>query len=101
MTSSVRPPETFIVVLQFLNSSWWNICLDREPYTLAWLVKKASLTSPYHRNMIRNFNWMDKSLQDTSTDPRCSKVDRGIINVGNPIFHALEKGLKSKIRRVS
>ena len=44
-------------------------------------------------------NFMD--LQDTSTDPWCSKVARGIINIGNPIFHALEKGLKSKIRRVS
>ncbi|KAF3944591.1 hypothetical protein CMV_028953 [Castanea mollissima] len=38
-------------------------------------------------------------LQETSTDPWCSKVARGIINIGNPIFHALEKGLKSKIRR--
>ena len=34
-----------------------------EPYTIAWLVKKAGLTSPYHRNMIGNFNWLDKSLQ--------------------------------------
>lgn len=34
-----------------------------EPYTVAWLVKKAGLTSLYHWNMIRNFNWSDKSLQ--------------------------------------
>jgi hypothetical protein len=34
-----------------------------EPYTTAWLVKKAGLTSLCHRNMIRNFNWSDKSLQ--------------------------------------
>ena len=100
--------------------------MDREPYTLAWLVKKAGLTSPYHRNMIRKSNWLDKSLhvrykensigfygnkgidkenfmdlQDTSTGPWCSKVARGVINIQNPIFHALEKGLKSKIRKVS
>ena len=116
----------FEVVVQFLNSSWWNICLDREPYTLAWLVKRVVLTSSYHWNMIRNLtgwikayrwdirknllvfygnkdtnkeNFMD--LYDTSTDPWCSKVASGIINIRNPIFHALEKGLKSKIRRVS
>lgn len=34
-----------------------------EPYTVAWLVKKAGLTSLYHRNMIRNFDWLDQSLQ--------------------------------------
>ncbi|KAK7817938.1 hypothetical protein CFP56_042035 [Quercus suber] len=39
-------------------------------------------------------NFMD--LQDTSTDPWCRKVAKGIIYIGNPIFHALEKGLKSK-----
>lgn len=34
-----------------------------ESYTVAWLVKKAGLTSMYHRNMIRNFDWLDQSLQ--------------------------------------
>lgn len=34
-----------------------------EPYTIAWLVKKAGLTSLNHRNMIRNFDWLDPSLQ--------------------------------------
>ncbi|KAG2721433.1 hypothetical protein I3760_02G082600 [Carya illinoinensis] len=72
-----------------------------EPYTVAWLVKKAALASPYHCNMLRNFNWLDKSLQDAFTDSWCSRISRSIINIGNPIFHALEKGLKSKIRIVS
>ena len=40
-------------------------------------------------------------LQDAFTDSWCSRVGRSIINIGDPIFHALEKGLKSKIRRVS
>ncbi|KAG6726443.1 hypothetical protein I3843_02G068800 [Carya illinoinensis] len=72
-----------------------------EPYTVAWLVKKTGLASPYHCNMLRNFNWLDKSLQDAFTDSWCSRISRSIINIGNPIFHALEKGLKSKIRIVS
>lgn len=40
-------------------------------------------------------------LQDTSTDSWCSRITRSIIHLGDPVFHALEKGLKSKIRRVS
>uniref|UniRef100_A0A5B7B9C4 Putative E3 ubiquitin-protein ligase LIN-1 isoform X2 n=1 Tax=Davidia involucrata TaxID=16924 RepID=A0A5B7B9C4_DAVIN len=72
-----------------------------EPYTVAWLVKKAGLTSLHHRNMIRNFDWLDESLQDDGTDTWCSKIARRIIKIGNPVFHALEKGLKSKTKRVS
>jgi hypothetical protein len=34
-----------------------------ESYTAAWLLRKTGLTSPYHQNMIRNFNWLDQSLQ--------------------------------------
>lgn len=34
-----------------------------EPYTVAWLLKKAGLNSLYHRNMIRNVDWLDQSLQ--------------------------------------
>lgn len=34
-----------------------------EPYTIAWLMKKAGLTSPHHRNMIKDFDWEDQSLQ--------------------------------------
>ncbi|KAL5701287.1 hypothetical protein ACHQM5_026638 [Ranunculus cassubicifolius] len=72
-----------------------------EPYTAAWLVKRIGLTSMYERNMIRNFDWSDESLQDGSIDAWSSKVARGVITVGNPVFHALEKGLQSKTRSVS
>ncbi|KAJ7955118.1 RING-type E3 ubiquitin transferase [Quillaja saponaria] len=72
-----------------------------EPYTVAWLLRKAGLTSPYHRSMIRNFNWLDQRLQGTSTDMWCSKLAQSILSIGNYVFHALEKGLKSKIKRVS
>lgn len=34
-----------------------------EPYTVAWLLKKTGLTTQHHRNMIRNFNWLDQTLQ--------------------------------------
>lgn len=40
-------------------------------------------------------------LQDAFTDSWCSRMNRNIINTGNPLFYALEKGLKSKIRKVS
>lgn len=72
-----------------------------ESYTAAWLLRKTGLTSPYHQNMIRNFNWLDQSLQDTSIDVWCSKISKCIISVGDSIFHTLERGLRSKIKRVS
>ncbi|XP_057958837.1 putative E3 ubiquitin-protein ligase LIN-2 isoform X2 [Malania oleifera] len=72
-----------------------------EPYTVAWLVKKAGLSSKYCRSMIRNFDWLDQSLQDASIEKWCSKIARSIIKIGNPVFHALEKGLRSKIKMVS
>ncbi|XP_028751660.1 putative E3 ubiquitin-protein ligase LIN-1 isoform X2 [Neltuma alba] len=75
----------------------WN----GESYTAAWLLKKTGLTSPYPQNMIRNFNRLDQSLQDTSTNLWCSKIAKYIISIGDSIFHALEKGLKSKIKRLS
>ncbi|KAK7329451.1 hypothetical protein VNO77_23620 [Canavalia gladiata] len=72
-----------------------------EPYAVAWLLRKAGLTSPYHRNMIRNFNWLDQSLQDTSTDLWCSKIARSIISVGDSVFHTLGRGLRSNMKMVS
>lgn len=40
-------------------------------------------------------------FQDAGIDTWSSKIARRIIKLGNPIFHALEKGLKSKIKGVS
>ncbi|XWS39021.1 hypothetical protein CRYUN_Cryun18bG0014400 [Craigia yunnanensis] len=72
-----------------------------ESYTVAWLVKKAGLASLYHRNMIRNFDWLDQSLQDAGIDSWCSKIARNISEFGKPAFIALQKGLKSQIKRVA
>ncbi|KAL1320911.1 putative E3 ubiquitin-protein ligase LIN-1 isoform X2 [Arachis ipaensis] len=72
-----------------------------EPYTAAWLLRKTGLNSPYHHNMIRNFNWLDQSLQDTGTDLWCSKIAKSMLSVGDSIFHALESGLRSKMKMVS
>ncbi|KAM0984913.1 hypothetical protein ACFX13_012464 [Malus domestica] len=72
-----------------------------EPYTMGWLVKKACLTSSYQRNMIKNICWSDDCLEDAGTDSWCIKIARSIINIGNPVFHSLAKGLKSTIRSVS
>nr|GMD29913.1 putative E3 ubiquitin-protein ligase LIN-1 isoform X1 [Ipomoea batatas] len=72
-----------------------------EPYTIPWLVKKAGLTSMYHRNMIKNFDFSDESLQDAGIDAWCGKLARCILKFGVPVFHALEKGLKSKSKSIS
>lgn len=42
-----------------------------------------------------------KIFQDAGIDNWSGKIARRIIKLGNPIFHALEKGLKSKTKRVS
>jgi len=42
-----------------------------EPYTTAWLLRKTGLTSPYHQNMIRNFNWLDPTLQVSFLNALC------------------------------
>ncbi|GFY85092.1 transducin/WD40 repeat-like superfamily protein [Actinidia rufa] len=72
-----------------------------EPYTVAWLLKKTGLTTQNHRNMIRSFDWMDQSLQEPGTDTWCSKIASSVTKLGKPVFHALMKGLKSKIKNVS
>ncbi|XP_024194491.1 putative E3 ubiquitin-protein ligase LIN-1 isoform X1 [Rosa chinensis] len=72
-----------------------------EPYTVAWLVKKAGVTSSYRRNMIKTIHWLDDCLEDSGTDSWCSKISRSIINIGNPVFDSLVKGLKSTRRKVS
>ncbi|XAR57073.1 [Myosin heavy-chain] kinase [Bertholletia excelsa] len=72
-----------------------------EPCIGAWLLKKTGLTSQHHRNMIRNLNWADQSLQDSGADVWSSKTARIITKIGKPLFHALVKGLKSNIKKVS
>ncbi|XP_038703002.1 putative E3 ubiquitin-protein ligase LIN-1 [Tripterygium wilfordii] len=72
-----------------------------EPYTVAWLVKKTGLTSPYHRNMIKNYEWSEESLEDAGIDSWSSKIAKSIIEIGSPVFRALEKGLKSETKNVS
>ncbi|TYK16185.1 putative E3 ubiquitin-protein ligase LIN-1 [Cucumis melo var. makuwa] len=71
-----------------------------EPYTVAWLLKKVGLSSD-HQNMIKSFDWLDQSLQDAGMDSWCSLMARNIICIGEPVFRALEKGLKSDIKKVS
>ncbi|KAJ9154514.1 hypothetical protein P3X46_027837 [Hevea brasiliensis] len=94
--STLQQISTFILANIGGTYSWTG-----EPYTVALLVKKAGVTSLYHRNMIRNFNWSDLSLQDAGMDSWCSKIAKGIISIGKPVFHALEKGIRSKIKWVS
>uniref|UniRef100_A0A2P2NXX6 Uncharacterized protein n=1 Tax=Rhizophora mucronata TaxID=61149 RepID=A0A2P2NXX6_RHIMU len=72
-----------------------------EPYTVAWLVKKAGLSSLHHCNMIKNFDWLDDSLQDAGIDSWSGKVAKGFLSSGKPIFRALNKGLNSKIKKIS
>ena len=41
------------------------------------------------------------NMQDTSTDLWCSKIAKCVLSVGDSIFHALESGLRSKMKMVS
>lgn len=34
-----------------------------EPYTIACLVKKAGLNSMLHKNIVKNIDWSDDTLQ--------------------------------------
>ncbi|KAL0414749.1 UNVERIFIED_CONTAM: putative E3 ubiquitin-protein ligase LIN [Sesamum radiatum] len=72
-----------------------------ESYTTAWLVKKTGLTLAYHGNLIKNYDFLDQSLQDTGIDSWCSKIAQRIFHLGTSVFHALDKGLNSKLKRVS
>ncbi|XP_027115995.1 putative E3 ubiquitin-protein ligase LIN-1 isoform X1 [Coffea arabica] len=72
-----------------------------EPYTVAWLAKRAGLTSLHHKNMIKNYDFSDESLQDAGIDAWCSKLARRIMKFGAPVFHDLVKGLDSKSKRIS
>ncbi|XP_058000933.1 putative E3 ubiquitin-protein ligase LIN-1 isoform X2 [Hevea brasiliensis] len=94
--STLQQLSTFILANIGGTYSWTG-----EPYTVALLVKKAGVTSVYHRNMIRNFDWSDESLQDAGIDSWCSKIAKGIISTGRPVFQALDTGIRSKIRKVS
>ncbi|KAK1418987.1 hypothetical protein QVD17_28141 [Tagetes erecta] len=72
-----------------------------EPYTIAWLVKKAGLNSMLHKNIIKNIDWSDDTLQEHGTEVWSRKVARHLIKLGDPVFYALKKGLKSKNKRTS
>ncbi|KAG1338712.1 putative E3 ubiquitin-protein ligase LIN-1 [Cocos nucifera] len=72
-----------------------------EPYTAAWLIKRAGLTSVHHRNMIQNVDWFDPCLQDTERNAWSAKTAKGVIKFGRSIFNALARGIQSKIKSVS
>ncbi|KAK9068062.1 hypothetical protein SSX86_012173 [Deinandra increscens subsp. villosa] len=72
-----------------------------EPYTIAWLVKKAGLNSMLHKNIVKNIDWSDDTLQENGTEVWSGKVARHILKLGNPVFYALKMGLKSKNKRIS
>lgn len=57
-SSTMQPLSSFILSNIGGTFSWTG-----EPYTVAWLVKKAGLNSLCLQNMIRNFDWLDQSLQ--------------------------------------
>ncbi|KAM7258732.1 hypothetical protein ACFE04_014473 [Oxalis oulophora] len=94
--STMQLLSTFILSNIGGTYSWTG-----ESYTTAWLVKKAGLISRHHLNIIRNLEWMDQSLQDAGIDSWSGKIARSMIDIGKPVFAALEKGLKSKIKRIS
>ncbi|KAL1548460.1 putative E3 ubiquitin-protein ligase LIN-1 isoform X1 [Salvia divinorum] len=72
-----------------------------EAYTMAWLVRKTGLNLSQHKNLIKTYDFLDQSLQDGGVDSWCSKIAQRLLQLGTRVFEALDKGLKSKIRRVA
>lgn len=72
-----------------------------DPYTVPWLVKKTGLISTNHRNLIKNYDFLDQCLQDGGIESWCSKIRQRMLHLGTGVFHSLDKGLKSKSKRVS
>lgn len=61
--ASEGSPSTKALSAFILSNLGGTYAWTGEPYTVAWLLKKTGLTSSRHRNMIRNFDWSDPSLQ--------------------------------------
>ncbi|KAL5996142.1 hypothetical protein ACLOJK_026215 [Asimina triloba] len=99
--ASEESPNTQALSAFILSNLGGTYAWTGEPYTIAWLLKKTGIMSLNHKNMIRNIDWSDQSLQDSGIEPCCSKIARSVIKIGNPIFQRLGKGLRSKSRVVS
>ncbi|WVZ98217.1 hypothetical protein U9M48_043685, partial [Paspalum notatum var. saurae] len=85
----------------FLSNLGGTYSWSGESYTAALLAKKAGLTSTYHRNTIRNIDWLDSCLQNTEISTWSSKSARAIIKIGVPFISALAKGMQSKVKGTS
>lgn len=53
------------------------------------------------RSLFWNYIKSGFYLQDAGIDSWCSKIAQRILHLGTPVFHALDKGLKNKSKRVS
>ncbi|KAL9161312.1 hypothetical protein ABFS82_07G013400 [Erythranthe guttata] len=95
-SSSTQALSAFILSNLGGTYSWTG-----EPYTTAWLVKKTVLPSANHMNLIKNYDFLDQSMQDGGIDLWCSKIGQRMLQIGEPVFRALEKGLNCKSKRVS
>lgn len=63
LESVASDSSTQLLAARILSNLGGTYAWTGEPYTLAWLVKRAGLTSQYHRNLIKNVDWLDQSLQ--------------------------------------
>lgn len=61
--ASVEDSSTQLLAARILSNLGGTYAWTGEPYTVAWLVKRAGVTSHFHRNLIKNVDWLDQSLQ--------------------------------------
>ncbi|TVU19025.1 hypothetical protein EJB05_35150, partial [Eragrostis curvula] len=99
--SSQENSRVQALAASFLSNLGGTYSWSGESYTDAWLAKKAGLTSTFHRNTIRNIDWLDSCLQDTEISSWSSKSARTIIKIGAPVISALAKGMQSKVKGTS
>ncbi|XP_004963834.1 putative E3 ubiquitin-protein ligase LIN-1 [Setaria italica] len=99
--SSQENSKVQVLSASFLSNLGGTYSWSGEPYTAAWVAKKAGLTSTSHRNTIRSIDWLDSCLQDTEIITWSSRSARAIIKIGIPFISALAKGMQSKIKGIS
>eukprot|EP01018_Ginkgo_biloba_P036434 Gb_40746 [translate_table: standard] len=73
-----------------------------EPSTVAWLLKKAGLSSTYCKLVTGDMGSLNQSLQEEDdTGSWSTKIAKTVMISGRPVFETLKRGLQSKVSEVA
>lgn len=62
-------PDAQQLAAYILSNLGGTYAWSGESYTIAWLVKKTGLNSMLHKNMVKNIDWLDDTLQVIYNNP--------------------------------